>query len=385
MKKITVLSMALIAAVAVQAKFVEGAVNKGWSARFKAPLPEKITPAHGAAEMYFKMDSDFADMKPTVLMSSGKKGAGWWYIRFKDQKISFSVELDGQKSSSITVDAPGLKGGEWHHLAVSWGVYKGKGFARIYINGRVAGVKEEDLPEKFAEGDLCLLYNNAYYAGGKFPGAIDEFAIYDIPLADDYIAKRAADKTAPAQEKGLLVRYSFDDNKNPVTGSVASEEKELKKALKNASKKVKVGKYADELPFVYRFESPMPEEKTPGTLNDGNDNTAVNWRNRNISIICELDQTYDITNVELYCKKHTKWYILKSLEISFDDGSGEFGNPDIVKCYGKNPVSGSPDIDDSCKGYVYNLLHTGKACRIRIKVIGDAYMSIGEIRIRGKK
>ncbi|NLZ60523.1 MAG: hypothetical protein GX901_07665 [Lentisphaerae bacterium] len=144
-------------------------------------------------------------------------------------------------------------------------------------------------------------------------------------------------------------------------------------------------RYPDEIDYRYHFDVPMPKNTKEGVLNDGDDKTEVNWHQRKVAVICEFDRTYEISSMEIVTKKHTKWYILKELHISLDDGSGEFAAPFIVKTYGKLPEKGAPLIDESCRSYVYQPEIKGLACRVKIDFVGSAAIGVSEIRLRGRE
>lgn len=375
----------LLFSATAEAQFADGKVNQGFSGRKAFDIPERLTFEQGTLECFFQLDVPVSELNPAMLMSCGNNAPGWWYLRISKDSLGLHVKQN-DKGGYAVVSTPvdGLRKGEWHHVAAVWGKYKEKGFLRLYLDGKLCAYRQVALPDKPSAGKLGIRYNSAYYAEKSFPGAIDEFVLYDVALSPEQIAARCKDPANSRPGSGMIIHIPFDASYDVVQGAACDPE-EARKMLRKASRKSKIAKYPDELPFNYRFEVPMPEEKKPGTLNDGDENTYVAWRQRQISLICELERTFDIAEVEIAAPKYTRWYMLKELHVSFDNGSGEFGTPVIVKCYGIQKHASRKDIDETCKMYYYRIPNPGKACRIRIKPVGDAYMSLNEIRIREKR
>ena len=377
--------MGMLFSVTLKAQFVEGKVNQGLSGRKAFDIPARLTFDQGTVECFFRLDVPVTELKPAMLLSCGNNAPGWWYLRINKDTLSFHVNQNGKGGYGIiSTPVKELQEGKWHHAAVVWGKYKEKGFLRLYLNGTLRTYQQVSLPDKPSAGKLGIRYNTAYYAEKSFPGAVDEVVLYDVALSPEQIAARSKDPLNNKPGSGMIIHIPFDASYDVEQGTVCPPD-DAKKMLRRASRKTKITKYPDELPFNYRFEVPVTEEKTPGMLNDGNDGTYVIWRQRQISLICELERTCEIAEVEIAAKKYTRWYMLKELHVSFDDGTGEFGTPVVVKCYGNQKHASKNDVDETCKMYYYSIPNPGKACRIRIKPIGDAYMSLNEIRIREKK
>jgi hypothetical protein len=176
-----------------------------------------------------------------------------------------------------------------------------------------------------------------------------------------------------------LLYLPFEDGKNFLTSN-ATPEKEAKILLRKAAKSVKIKKYPNEVDFLYSFSKPI-EEKIPNSLNDGNNNTGIRWHNTQLSIIGEFDRTINAEKIEIVTRKYTKWYLIKQIRVSYDDGSGNFGEPVIINAFAYNKPISKKTIDATCKEYIYTVPNLGKMCRFKLEIVNDAYGCINEIRV----
>lgn len=347
---------------------------------------EGLQSRHGSIQCWFRLDSSPVEMQDAFLLSIGANREGWFYVKFHAGKLSV-LSKSPQGTIQATAEASDLEPGRWYNLAVTWGQPYSRGKLMLYLDGYLKAQEQGTLPDAFSPGKLGVGYNSARYVSPDFPGAIDEFAFYAYPLPEQEIRDRMQSGAASQQgfkpAPGCVLYAAFEGNVESQAGPPLPPE-QLKNYLRQQQQKQKILRYPDELDFQYSFDVPMPEQKTPGILNDGNDQNTVNWHNRKVAVVCEFDRTCEITGMEIMVRKHTKWYILKELHISLDDGSGIFTPPVIVKTYGVVPPKGAPLIDDSCRCYCYQPAVQGYACRIKIAFVGDAAISVSEIRIRGK-
>jgi hypothetical protein len=90
-------------------------------------------------------------------------------------------------SPMVWVDKPGLKVGEWRHLAMVWrNLDTGKNDARaaLYIDGKLAGeIKDKDYPISM-DWDLG---RTGIYIAVNYIGLIDEFALFKRALTEEEI------------------------------------------------------------------------------------------------------------------------------------------------------------------------------------------------------
>lgn len=387
MKSISLLTVALLCSLRLSAapEFVPGWSGQAMRGRCSFPA-EGLQSRHGSIQCWFRLDSSPVEMRDAFLLGIGANREGWFYVKFHAGKLSV-FNKSPQGTIQATAEVNDLEPGRWYNLAVTWGQPYSRGKLMLYLDGNLKAQEQGPLPDAFSPGKLGLGYNSAHYASPGFPGAIDEFAFYDYPLPAPEIRARmqsgAVSQSGSTPAPGCLLYAAFEGNVESQAGTPLPPE-QLQSYLWQQQQKQKIARYPDELDFQYSFDVPMPEQKTPGILNDGNDQNAVNWHNRKVAVICEFDRTCDIAGLEIVVKKHTKWYILKELHISIDDGSGTFAPPVMVKTYGVVPKSGAPLIDDSCRSYCYQPVIQGYASRIKIAFVGDAAISVSEIRVRGK-
>ncbi len=387
MKFIQVVLLAFLLSLPLSAalEFVPGWSGQAIRGRCSFPATG-LNSRHGSIQCWFRLDNSPVEMRNQFLLGIGANREGWFHVMFNAGKLT-ALSKSAGGTTEATADVSELEPGRWYNLAVTWGQNHSRGKLMLYLDGILKAQSLGQLPETFSPGKMGLNYNTAHYASPDFPGAMDEFAFYQYPLPENEIRDRMQSGVMSTEGlypvPGCLIYAAFDGNASSQQGEPLSAEK-LKHYLRLLHQKHRMKRYSDELDFQYSFDVPMPEEKTPGILNDGNDQNSVNWHNRKVAVICEFDRTYEVASMEIIVKKHTKWYILKQLHISLDDGSGSFAPPVIVKTYGVLPKSGAPLIDESCRSYCYQPIIQGYACRIKIAFVGDAAISVSEIRIRGK-
>ena len=142
-------------------------------------------------------------------------------------------------------------------------------------------------------------------------------------------------------------------------------------------------KYDDELKFTYTVNERV-SEKRPGSLNDGKESDPVTWKNTPREFICALPSTCNLRLIEIAAAKYTKWYLLKEIQVSVDDGAGEFSDPVVIKGYFEPSDFKGPLIDATCTNHHYKVENPGRAARVKVRMSGDAAMGLTEIRLCGK-
>lgn len=368
------------------AEFVPGKSGQALRGRTKLVYDNKVvTPEAGSVAFWFKTDREFKEINGNMLLCLGTYAPGWFFVRLSREGLNVSFRnTKGSETTRTSLD--GLKKGVWNHLAVVWGKRKKYGFCRIYINGVLKNYERLTLPEKFSSGPVAVAYNSGSWKEPGFPGELDELALFNVPLSADAVKKICeagnAGKAFP-DLPGRVLYAPFDKTTAVITGKSADPETRSR-LLREAAKKVKITKYPDETDFTYSFSMPT-EEKFPGSLNDGNDNTGVTWRKLKVSVTGHFDRTVDAAEIEIVTRKYTKWYLLKQLQVSWDDGSGDFSAPVVINTYAHGKKVGNKVVDESCKTYVYSVKNPGKMCRFKITPVGEGYVGINEIRIRVKR
>lgn len=385
MKKYLVTALCFPILLLYGAKYHPGVAGQAFEGRVRLNFDqEKLTPRSGSVVFWFKTSCNTETVKNAMFLCLGINKPGWFYIRLN--RGEFGIHFRNAKGgTTANCSARELGSGKWHHAAVVWGKRK-NGFVRIYLNGKLSLYQRLPVPERFSSNVMAIGYNSSNWKAPGFPGMIDELAVFDVPLSEDMI-KNIYDsgkngKVYP-ECPGRLLYFSFDGNTSAAAGKSSSPDA-AQKLLRMAYRKAKIKKYVDEIDFNYSFNVPS-QEKTPYSLTDGNDGTGVVWRQIKPVITGEFDRTQDVTEIEITTRKYTKWYLLKQLQISWDDGSGIFSDPVLLNTYAFGKKAGKKLIDESCRKYVYSLKNPGKMCRFRITLIGDAYFGINEIRVRVKK
>ena len=128
-------------------------------------------------------------------------------------------------------------------------------------------------------------------------------------------------------------------------------------------------------------------EKRPGSLCDGDAERGANWYTTYqaaTEIVCELKETHEIEKVEIFATKWTKWYIIKKLHVSVDNGVGDFADPVILPGLVPSSEDQKELRDNSCTNHLFTASNLGKAVRVKVTVFSGAAASIGEIRLYGK-
>ncbi len=381
-------SLLLTASICGAGEFVDGKIGQGITGRHTFEPDVFAASKQGTAECWFSLDAPIQEIKDAMLFCMGTNAPGWFYVRFfKGGGISVNFKV-GKDYYGARLNGLEFKEGQWHHLAITWGTAK-TSFLKIYIDGRVKHQQFNTprFPDSFSPGKFALGHNSGNYSEEPFPGIIDEMSLWSVPLPpskilEHYKAGMEGKRLAP--EPGCTFLASFEGNADFAKGPEA-DAAAIKNFVRQSGRMEKVLKYDDELEYAYRFE---PEVKAAeGVLNDGLDSTRVQWNNRYaFDVILELSQTADLRLVEIVTEKFSKWNMMKELHVSFDDSSGEFGNPKIIQCYafGKRFDPKVPNTDESCRKYIYTLENPGKANRVKVHVISDAQGNFGEIRLCGK-
>lgn len=345
-----------------------------------------ISPEAGTIQCWFRCDRE---EKGAMLFSCGNDSPDLFFCKVEHDRII--VGIRSKKGVFRIESAPFQQTELWHHLVINWGIYKDKPFLNIYLDGE-GRTHAEDLkfPDRFGPGKLCIGCNSAYRKVPSFSGQIDEFAVWNIALDNESIMKLyqtglAGKPLDPGQ--GCILYASFDHGFELKKGD-ASDSDSARKMLRRASRKFKIKKYPDELEFTYSSDRYIAE-KVPGTLNDGRDDTRIWWKNMCPEITCMLQHTSELRKIEIVAGKITKAYFLEEIQISLDNGSGEFGTPYIIQAYGEDPsktlkkIDYNIPIDETCRTYYYCWENPGRAARVKIKVLGVSHMSLSEIRIIG--
>ena len=145
--------------------------------------------------------------------------------------------------------------------------------------------------------------------------------------------------------------------------------------------------FADSLvPYAYTVSRRGVEQKA-GSLSDGDDTTGLRWHTRwtqPTEIIFELQETHEIDRIEIHAAKKTKWHIIKELIIAVDDGFGGFSDPVTLPGLVSSPPRQKEMRDASCTNHVFSVRDLGRAVRVKMTVVSDAYAEIGEVRMFGK-
>jgi hypothetical protein len=122
---------------------------------------------------------DFNDAKPNRNLRMGTFPAVSAGRQLKESREAFSP--------MVWIDKPGLKVGEWRHVAMVWNNFDtGKNDARaaLYIDGNLMGeIKDKDYP-------ISMDWNldkAGIYIAVSYIGLIDEFAVFKRALAEDEI------------------------------------------------------------------------------------------------------------------------------------------------------------------------------------------------------
>jgi len=144
-------------------------------------------------------------------------------------------------------------------------------------------------------------------------------------------------------------------------------------------------KYPDELDFAIACLDAMPcNDLTP--LND-HSSKGIGWNHYGKTFVCSLDTSADLRFVEVELPRGSRATLVKEIQVSVDDGSGDFGPSRSVVTYGAfdhYPRAGEPKVNDDCTNHWYKVEGLGRAARVKVTVSGEAWHECGEIRICGK-
>ncbi len=346
--------------------------------------PEGLSPEGGSIECFVKAKGSFlTEEYRGMLFSCGRNAAGWFYAQIDKGSLRFCFRNDQNHSSSVEAPISELAKDGWHHVVVTWGKVKQKEYARIYFDGKLAAHEKVKLPTSFQKGKIGVSCNTANQNDSGFSGFVDEWVLYDVPLAPETIAAHWKDPALVKPGEGVLLYAGLDGEISVQGGSFTPTEKK-KELVRLSSRKIKVLKYADELEYDYHWEGPVPNDTVPGILNDGSEASCLDWRKKETVMTCELESSRLVEKIEITVFKHNKNYTLKEIQASFDDGNGEFIDSVIVKCFGKKAQDGDPIRDDSCHKYVYEIPCGKVVTRIRFRFSSLSYVCVSEVRLREK-
>ena len=144
-------------------------------------------------------------------------------------------------------------------------------------------------------------------------------------------------------------------------------------------------KYPDELSFSAVCTENIGNVDL-AKLNDHTE-TGIGWNHWPRTFICSLETTAELRLVEVSLPRGSRSTLVKQLQISVDDGSGDFGPAKTVVTYGAYdhyPAKGEPQRNEDCTNHWYSVSGLGRAARVKVRVAGTAWHSVGEIRICGK-
>lgn len=367
-------------------KYIPGLIEGAGEGRSKFSSTS-MSPQSGAIQCWVKLNKKAESLKYNHLWGFGYNQPGWFTAYVSKGNFSVTVKNDS-RSSNISIDISKWKIGEWHNLAVCWGIYQKKPTILIYEDGVLcAKLSKASLPSEFNSGSFSLGFNSAHVKGDNFAGAVDELAVYSLPLKPEHVKNNflyGKKEKALIPEPGTVLLAHFNGDANWQAGGESTlEGKALKKYLRAALKTPSVKKYNDELDVKYNYDRDM-KEKSAKILTDGSDRSIVVWKNHLLEVVFELPYTADLNLIEIATPKPTIWYRLEELHISLDKGNGEFSAPEIIKTYGESPKQTKNVRDKTCKTYLYKWEKPGKACRVKIVLKGKGYMALGEVRICGK-
>jgi len=131
--------------------------------------------------------------------------------------------------------------------------------------------------------------------------------------------------------------------------------------------------------------NPAGKTSLSEVLQDGDDKTFVQWHTAfksTTDLICELPELCQITQIAFHTYKGHDWFITDELRFSLDDGSGDFSDPVILAGLPRSATSAGK-WDESCSNYVFRVDNPGKAVRIKVTMVTDAYARIWDLDIEG--
>ena len=171
-------------------RFVQGKVGR--ARRFDAglvyPTRGNFSPLRGTVMMWVQ-PTWRGDREDLYTVFFGCRDWGLVYKYTTQPYITFGwIQADGHYHYGATGSVEGWRPGEWHHLAV---VYDAVGAKQrtLYLDGQ--RMRTSPIP---SHRRCALLFSVGAGVGGVNPArsAIDELALFDLPLSDDQIAEAYA-------------------------------------------------------------------------------------------------------------------------------------------------------------------------------------------------
>ncbi|GEM_PF-2453987 len=367
-------------------QYTEGQINQAMLGRCSY-ANDVISPSAGTIQCWLSLTKSPSDMQYSHIWGLGHNRAGWFTTFIDNGKLSVLSKTENG-NSVVGLDVSNWQRDKWYNIAISWGTYRKKSYILLYEDGVLkAKYDNVHLPQKFNGDDFCVGFNSANRNKDNFFGKIDELVITKQPMLPDIIAlnvKKGKQSQNLSAQPDVIFLAHFDSNTTFDIGKNRDwQKKELKKHLKKALKLPVIKKYADEIDATYYYDQEV-KEKTLNVLMDGSDKTLFTWKQHPLEIVIDLPYTADLSLIEISAPKPTIWYHLDELNISLDNGSGEFLSFKTIKTYGEDAKQTKNIIDDTCKDYIYQWQSPGKASRIKIVPKGIGYMALGEIRVCGK-
>ncbi len=145
-----------------------------------------------------QLKTGFCD--PVQITHKGAGNGGLWFD-FNDAKPNRNLRMgafpavpEGKQpikesreafSPMMWIDRPGLKVGEWHHVALVWrnlDTGRNDGRASLYIDGKLMGEVRDKAYPLSMDWDMDKV---GIYIAVSYIGLIDEFALFNRPLTDE--------------------------------------------------------------------------------------------------------------------------------------------------------------------------------------------------------
>lgn len=170
------------------------AIRLGATSTLRYPVLGNIAPGSGTIEFWIRPDWDAGVVEPSVLFQVGQTWNngfliqidGAFNVRFQqwgDDPATSAVESHVERG--IGVGGHNWRGGQWHHIAATWGGQDGE--LAFYVDGVVVGVERNPMRiPAFSTTDFRLGAGTS--GGGHFRGSFDEFRILDRALSASEIA-----------------------------------------------------------------------------------------------------------------------------------------------------------------------------------------------------
>ncbi len=203
-------------------EYTKGIVKKAIKGRVTFP-GKLISPSMGTIQCWVKLDKEPTGLTYNHLWGIGVNEPGWFSSYINKGKFGVICKTD-EGLHNINIDISHWNIDKWHNLAVCWGKYKEKSIILIYEDGLLK-IKTEKvpLPLEFNSDRFSLGFNSASYKDKNFAGAIDECAVYSIPLTPAQIRAnfiKGKKKRALTVGKNCIILAHFDGNKNFQTGEM---------------------------------------------------------------------------------------------------------------------------------------------------------------------